>query len=110
MKVKLFRRKQELEKDIAEFEAFLSAALLPQMPRPEFVSDLGRQLRFQGLKIMPIKPLEKYRKSILMASGILGSAIMLVTSIRGIMALAGVISLIVQRNRNSLERSTVQAA
>ena len=99
-----FFRRNNFTQDLADFESLLDAVLIPLPPRQGFVSDLGRQLRKRSPEFLPALRIEKNRRRILMVGGIVGSVVMLITSIGGILAL------IKRNNRNALGRKTAPAA
>jgi hypothetical protein len=107
----IFRKKTEVENEIAVLENQLRATLLPVFPRLAFVVDLQNQLKKRHLGLPPVQQPQQNSSRWLLVSGVIGSILMLITSIRGIVALYGVINLLVQRtNRNALPRRAAPAA
>jgi hypothetical protein len=99
-------RKPELDDDLREFERQLSAVLNPVVPRADFVSDLRFNLMRQNFKRVPV-PEKKIilPETALIASGIVGIALALISGVRGIVSLVGVIGLLVSWLRQQEQQS-----
>ena len=107
----IFRKKSEVEAEIAEFENLLRVTMRPVSARPGFVADLQNRLMNRGPETLTITEPQQSTNRWLLVSGIVGSVLMLITSIRGLVALYGVINLLVQRfNRNTLPGEASPAA
>ena len=106
----IFRRKIKLEADIAKMENKLREVMQPVSPRLEFVVDLRTRLLKSGLEFSPIQKAQQKANRWLLVSGVVGSILVLITSIRGLVALYGVINLLVQRIKsNTLTREAAPA-
>ena len=111
--MKLFRREpdQNLDQDLKALETQLAATFRWMTPRPEFVSDLRSRLATR--EIQPVSALlpQKVSSSLLVAGGILGSLLMVITGIRGLISLVGVVGLVFQFfNRNAQRRQLAPAS
>ena len=107
----IFKKRSKEDAVIVELEKKLQTAMQPVSPRREFVVDLHRQLMSRKPEISLAQQYQQNVNRWLLVSGIVGSILMLITSIRGIVAIFGVINLLTQRfNRNPLPPETVPAA
>jgi hypothetical protein len=96
-----FRKDPNKDAKLELLEQQLSAVLHPIDPRPEFVSNLRFRLRTREIQAAPALLPRNLSSGLLVAGGVLGSLVMLITSIRGILSLISVISLVFQYfNRN----------
>lgn len=99
--MKLFKRKPK-DIDLTKLESKLAEKLRPVAPRQEFVEDLrSRLIVHQALASQNILIQEKQvvPRGWLVAGGVVGSLLMLIVSIRGLLSIAGLISLFVQEKR-----------
>ena len=108
----LFLRKKDpnLEHDFRKLEMQLKATLRPVSPRSEFVNDLRVRLSDREIKIGPKILSMKISNSLLVAGGIIGSVIMILTSIKGLISLIGMIGIVFRFiTRESQRRQTSPA-
>ncbi len=99
--MKLFKRKQK-DIDLTKLESRLAKTLRPIAPRQEFVDDLrSRLMAHQALSTQNIVIQEKQAvpRGWLVAGGVVGSLLMLIVSIRGLLSIAGLIGLFMQERR-----------
>lgn len=89
-----FLRKNEpdLEQDLRRLELNLMATLQPIAPRTEFVHELRARLAEKefGPKLFS----RKIPNHLLIAGGVVGTVIMIATSIKGLISLIGVIGIV----------------
>jgi hypothetical protein len=107
----LFRRKDPtIAEDLKRLEMQLRLTLQPVAPRLDFVNSLQARLLSSPFQ-SAAKPLpQKISHAILVFGGILGSILMIVTGIRGLISLVSVVRLVVQTlSRNSQKRQTTPA-
>ena len=74
------------EKKLKKIEARLDREMQPVAPRPAFVAQLGDQLREEMTRKTKAK---QVRKGILVAGGIVGGLVMVITLIRTLMSWDG---------------------
>jgi hypothetical protein len=109
--MKLFRRKDPgIDEELKKLEMKLLATLQPVAPRLDFVNNLQVRL-LSGKFRSGSKPLTKnVPHGILVFGGILGSIVMIITGVRGLIALVTVVRLVIQNmNRNSQKRQASPA-
>lgn len=111
--MKLFRRvpDQSLDQDLKILETQLAATFQRVTPRLEFVNDL--RSRLAAREIQPVSALlpKKVSSGLLVAGGILGSLLMIITGIRGLISLVGVVGLVLQFfNRDAQRRQLAPAS
>jgi len=96
-----FGKDPNRDEDLKLLESQLTAVLQPLDPRPEFVKSLRFQLATREIQVAPALLPRKVSNGLLVAGGVVGSILMLITSIRGLISLVSVIGLVFQRfNRN----------
>lgn len=86
----LKRREPISHRDLAEWEAYLEAMLVPAAPRPAFTSDLKRRLLSMPL---PEKR-TPFQRFMLVAAGISSGVFLVVTGIQIIVTLVGMFGLV----------------
>jgi len=99
--MRLFKRKQK-DIDLTKLESRLAETLRPIAPRQEFIDDLRSRLmahRSLSTQDIIIQQKQTVPRGLIVAGGVVGSLLMLVVSIRGLLSIAGLISLIVQQRR-----------
>jgi len=91
--MRVFKRKEpNYEYDLRKLEMQLKATLQPISPRSEFVQELGAKILEKDIKIGPKFLISgKVSNGLLVAGGVVGSIIMIITSIRGLISIIGVI-------------------
>ena len=104
------QRRKKKKANLELLESLLDATLTPIEPRSDFVHNLRRQLMVSDLQDQIIRPTVTVPRGLLVAGGILGSFLVLLTSIRGMMSLISVISLLVQQARRSSEPKPATSA
>lgn len=98
MKMKLFKRKKQRQ-ELEEIEEKLDAVLCPVEPRQEFVGDLRERLMSRFAVEVADSAEDAERESStgwLLAGGVIGTVLMLITSIRGLLSIAGLVGLLIQ--------------
>ncbi len=105
------RKDPRLKEDLQHLEQQLAVILQPVSPRPGFVRDLRKALMAREIQPATSKwNLQMLDKRLLVAGGVLGGVLMLLTSIRGIISLISVVGLLIQWfTRNSQRRQTTPA-
>jgi len=99
--MRLFKRKQK-DIDLSKLESRLAESLRPIAPRQEFVDDLRSRLlthRSLSAQDIVIQNKQAVPRGWIVAGGVVGSLLMLIVSIRGLLSIAGLISLFVQQRR-----------
>ncbi len=104
--MRLFKRKQK-NIDLSKLESHLAGRLRPVAPRQEFMADLrSRLIAFQPRSaqdvIVQSKP--EMPRAWIVAGGVVGSLLMLIVSIRGLLSLAGLIGLFIQQRRQPVSQ------
>ena len=87
-------KEQKLSKDLLKIESKLKGALQPVNPPADFVSDLRFQLDQEMVKKNKSK---KVKNGLLLAGGVVGIAVMMITLIRSLIALPGVFKSIIEK-------------
>jgi hypothetical protein len=87
-------KEQKLSKDLLKIESKLKEALQPVNPPALLVTDLRIQLDQEMAKKNKSK---KVKNGLLLAGGIVGIAVMMITLIRSLISLPGVIKSIVEK-------------
>ncbi len=96
MNIFKFRKDPHEEADLELLEQQLAAALQPVDPRPQFVSNLRFRLLAREIQATPALLPRKVSNSLIVAGGVAGSLIMLITGIRGLISLISLIGLVYQ--------------
>ena len=102
--MRFFRdKKPNTENDLRRLEMRLKATLQPVSPRTNFVRDLGAKLAEKEIIIGPKLILSKRVSNVLLiAGGVVGSVIMIITSIRGMISLISLVGMVYRfLNRDS---------
>jgi hypothetical protein len=86
--------KNKLPKDLMRIEKQLNAVLKPVQPRMDFVQDLRGQLDLEMAQKMKSK---KVKTGLLVAGGIVGAVVMIVTVIRTIISWPSAIQSIAEK-------------
>lgn len=98
--MRFFKRNKYI--DLKLMEERLAATLTPVVPRAEFVSDLRSRLMAHASRKSPDLIIRSERlvpRGWIVAGGVAGSLLMLLVSIRGLLSIAGLISMFVQQRR-----------
>ena len=92
-----WQKKSELVEELQDLEKILHENLIPVDPRPQFVNDLRRALlrQFINAEISPSRQHKILHTGLLVTSGILGSIVVIITGIRGVVSLVGVVGLVI---------------
>ena len=96
-KMRLFKRKKQ-NQELERMEEKLDAVLCPIEPRREFVDDLRERLMARFAVEVTDSAGEAAREGSnrwLLAGGVVGTVLMLITSIRGLLSIAGLIGLLI---------------
>lgn len=109
--MKLLRRnRKNLDEDLKNIEAQLVEFLHPVPPRPEFLSGLQAMILLREIPTNTNLFPKRISNRLLVAGGIIGSLLMLIASIRGLISLIGVFSLVLKLSqRNSQEQQATPA-
>jgi hypothetical protein len=111
--MKWFDRWKKVETDakIKSLERELENALVPVKPRPEFVTGLRRNLLRQNFEIdlVPKSENKNLQSGILITGGILSALLMVVTGVRGMVSVIGVIGLLISIFREDSQEATTPA-
>ena len=106
--MKFFWQKSNKD-EILQMEKILQESLTPVAPQPEFVADLRQNLLVQFPRWYTTGVAEsseparagKLQTGILVASGIAGSILLVISGIRGILSLIAAITLLMNMRHNS---------
>ena len=105
--MRLFKKNApDYEHDLKKLEMQLKASLRPVSPRTEFVRDLGAKLVKREIIISPKTLISKNASNaLLVIGGVVGSFIMIITSIRGLISILGVVGYLLKYfHRNSKQQ------
>ena len=84
--------------DIEELQLKLESTLTPVKPRPEFLAGLQAGLYARDIQMAAFPSISrKISNGLLVAGGVLGSLLMIIASIRGLISLFGLLGSISQR-------------
>jgi hypothetical protein len=105
--MRFFRRKDpDLEKDLETLEKQLWAKLQPVVPGAQFIVDLRNKLFTDGIQYLPSRQPLRISNAWLVVGGIVGSILMVIASIRGIISL---INIVQNLNKSSQRQQTTPA-
>jgi hypothetical protein len=111
MMMKIFKKRNTtVETDLKLFESKMREYLQPLQPRPEFVDGLYTRLVSSDLPETPKLLIGNGAQRLLIAGGIIGSVLMVITSVRGLVSLLGFLGLIVQYIQRNGRRQQVKPA
>ena len=104
--MKLIRKKQsDLEADLQRLESQLVEYLHPVTPRLSFTKNLKALILSGKIPVKQRLFSNKTTNRLLVAGGVIGSFVMLITSIRGLISLISVITLFIKNsNKNTQEK------
>ncbi len=96
MKIIKWWKKNETNEDFQGLELKLQTTLIPVIPRPEFIAGLRKSLLKQVPEInLTLEPQsQKLQTGLLITGGVLGAMAMVLTGIRGLVSVVGVIGLL----------------
>ena len=102
----IFRNKQyDIEADLKRLESQLDEYLSPVIPSLSFTSNLKALILSGKIPLKRRLLSEKMTSRLLFAGGVIGSFVMLITSIRGLISLIHVITLLIKNsNKNTQEK------
>lgn len=106
---KLIKKEDVPAAELEAFERLLNASLTPVAAPSEFVSKLRNQLLWSDIPEHIPTPAVRLPRAVLLLGGVVGSILVLMTSIRGLVSLLGVIGLIRQQVRRSQPHKTAAA-
>jgi hypothetical protein len=90
--------------DIDGLQAMLESSLIPVAPRAEFLTGLRAGLFARDIQMASFPPASrKISNGLWVAGGVLGSVLMIIASIRGLISLFGLIEIIFQRLSKSTQ-------
>ncbi len=93
----LRKKTPDLDNDLRRLEKKLRETLIPVLPRIEFVRELGVKLAQKEIKTIQRFQISKsVSNGLLVAGGVIGSIIMIATSIRGLISIVGIIGYLVR--------------
>ncbi len=106
--------KKPIDEQTRRMEALLEETLTPVAPRPEFAAELRQNLvaRFPRRNTVTLAEPEqsgKLQAAVVVASGILGSLLLIMSGIRGIISLAAAILLLVSWLRQNTQHQSPTA-
>lgn len=101
--MRIFKRKDSgLDKELGKLEQTLDFLLYPVPPRPTFIKTLKAKLLSDEQQQEPSRLPFKISDALLITGGVVGSILMVIASIRGILSLISVLSPKMQNiNKNS---------
>ena len=104
--MKLIRKKQyDIDADLKRLESQLVEFLHPVSPRLSFTTNLKALILSGKIPIKQRLFSKKTTNRLLVAGGVIGSFVMLITSIRGLISLISVITLLIKNsNKNTREK------
>ena len=91
------RRKQNLDTDLKRMEAKLAEYLHPVSPRLSFTKGLQDAILSGEISVRTQLFSQKTTNRLLVAGGLIGSILVLVTSIRGLISIIGILNLVLRR-------------
>lgn len=109
----IFKRKRDkvAENEFQHLERRLESSLLPVTPRPEFVQDLrGRLMNHVSLSDQTSTIPDEIPRGWLVAGGVVGSILMLLINLRGLLSLVGVFGLLYKYLSDDKNRPASQPA
>ena len=100
-------KKVEMDAEIQDLEFKLERALSPVVPRPEFVAGLRRNLMRQApeIDLVPVTQNQKLQTGILITGGVLGAFAMVLTGVRGVVSIVGIIGLLISIIRQNSQEA-----
>ena len=105
-----FLKPKELDSDLQLFEITLQHTLIPVKPNSKYVQSLKRNLnqRFKELELQPSQPKHTILQTgLLLSGGIIGSFFVVLTGLRGLISVIGLVGLLISRyKRYSQENLT----
>jgi hypothetical protein len=103
--MRLFKRKDpNLEDELRKLEVHLRAALQPVTVRPQFIKDLKSRLTFSNFPPIQKQSHQRLSKVLLLVGGIIGSLMVLIAGIRGLVSLIFIIGHLIQRMSKNFQR------
>ena len=109
--MKLFRRKDpNIEEDLKKLEVHLRAALQPVTIRPQFIENLKARLKSGDFPTVLRHIPQRLSQVLLLAGGILGSLMVIIAGIRGLVSLVFVLGQLIQRMNKNTQRQEATPA
>jgi hypothetical protein len=100
--MKLFKRKdQGLEADLIKLEALLYTTLQPVSIRPDYMTNLGARLLAGDIPPNKERIPTQLSNFILVVGGLIGSLLMIIGGVKGLISLIGVAGQVIQRLQKS---------
>lgn len=100
------RKKPGLDLELLKLENQLVRTLQPVVPRNEFIRDLKSRLFTGEFQISKRRIPQTLSNTLLVIGGIIGSLIMLIASIRGILSLISVVVTLIQTKNTQKQQVT----
>lgn len=101
--MRFLRRKDPgLQDELHKLEEELRAALHPVSPGQDFVKGLYFKLISKDIQKAPQHIPQKISNTLLVVGGLIGSVIMIITSIRGLISLINILGSLFKRHQTSL--------
>ena len=109
--LKSWRKNTEIDDDLKSLEELLQEKLVPMDPRPQFVNNLRQNLLQQvaNVDLAESSHHQVLQTGLLVTSGILGSIVVIVTGIRGLVSLIGVAGLVIKWLRQNPQGSVTSS-
>ena len=105
--MRLFKRNSTgLDSDFKRLEQQLEMALNPVAPRPVFINNLKARLFSGDNQPEPSRVLVSISNILLVAGGVVGSVLMVIASIRGILSLINILGSHFQNKSNQKQQIT----
>lgn len=106
----LRKRKKGIDQDLKKIENQLIQFLQPVPIRPDYSTGLHAMILARNISTVPRLMSTKMSNRLLVAGGVLGSLLMLITSIRGLISIISIFKLVFQLSgRNSHRHQTTPA-
>ncbi len=104
-------KKNEIGEEFRGLELKLQTTLIPVAPRPEFVEALRKRLLKQVSEIdLILEPQsQKLQTGLLITGGVLGAIAMVLTGVRGVVSIAGVIGLLISIIKQNSQNAPVSS-
>lgn len=109
--MRIFKKNDtEIDQDLERLENKLREYLHPVPPRKEFVSNLYQRLMASDMPVAQGLFGKTASKHLLVAGGIIGSILIVITSIRGLISLLGMLGLVVHFLQRNGRRQQIKPA
>ena len=110
MNIFISRKNPNIDEEIHLLENRLEEIFQPVIPRAEFIDDLRHRLQTREIVVSPGTLPKKVSSGLLVAGGILGSVLMIITGIRGVISMVSVVRLVIEYfNRDTQKQQATPA-